>query len=93
MGHTDSVTAAAWLPDGRHVVSGGLDKLLLLWRLGSPDPVTQASPPPPPPPRLACALTSLEHGHGGHQVTVPHGWGTSLPSCPCPPLTLTPANR
>eukprot|EP00899_Mesostigma_viride_P001331 jgi/Mesvir1/11199/Mv16593-RA.1 len=29
--HTDSVTACAWFPDGKHFVSGGFDKSMFLW--------------------------------------------------------------
>ncbi|KAG8461351.1 hypothetical protein KFE25_010538 [Diacronema lutheri] len=31
--HEEAVQACAWLPDGRHFISGGLDKRLLLWAL------------------------------------------------------------
>jgi hypothetical protein len=31
--HRDSVTAAAWLPDGTRFVTGGLDKMIYVWDL------------------------------------------------------------
>ena len=40
--HTDTVTACAWLPDGKHFVSAGIDKNVLLWDCSLPTAPLQA---------------------------------------------------
>ncbi len=32
--HTNAVTTLAWMPDGKHFVSGGLDKKIYMWVRG-----------------------------------------------------------
>ena len=32
-GHTENITAAIWLPDSKHLVSGGIDSMIIMWHL------------------------------------------------------------
>ena len=42
--HSESVTAAAWLPDGQHFVTASLDKAMHIW-VGLASPAPRPGPP------------------------------------------------
>eukprot|EP00501_MAST-03F_sp_TOSAG23-6_P002540 GSMAST32.ASY1.ANO1.2679.1 assembled CDS len=64
VGHTSAVISAAWLPDGKSLVTGGIDKKIILWE------ITENIPSPQNDVTINIMMNDIVLNHSGTSVIV-----------------------